>query len=86
VHGPRRGRAAPARVGDRDDLDVAPAAPAWQVAVKGDVAQADDRAALHPIGARDLSRPLERLVQDRQPASAASSLIVSGGLMRTDGA
>jgi hypothetical protein len=42
------------RVGDRDDLHVATAAPAWQVAVQGDVAQADDRAALHPIEARDL--------------------------------
>jgi len=42
------------RVGDRDDLDVTAAVPAGQVPVEGDVAQADDRAALHPIGARDL--------------------------------
>jgi hypothetical protein len=42
------------RVRDRDDLHVAAASPAWQVAVQGDVAQANDRAALHPIEARDL--------------------------------
>jgi hypothetical protein len=41
-------------VGDRDDLDVTTSPPAWEVTVQGDVAEADDRAARHPIEARDL--------------------------------